>query len=98
MPLLSLREVLHSYKNDIALYEHTIERQFDYGDMLGFYQPNASLSSVVLQYQENSGETIVINNPPDDALPFWPSLNNPGSMLPLVAIESSKPLIQMCIT
>ena len=50
VPLPSLREVLHSYENEIALYEHTIERQFDYGDMLGFSQPNASLSSVVLQY------------------------------------------------
>ena len=92
VPLLSLREVLHSYENEIALYEHTIEREFDYGDMLGFYQPNASLSSVVLQYQETSGEAILINI--GDGIPFfWTFLNNPDTMLPLVAVESSKPLI-----
>ena len=90
VPLVTLRDVLHDSVTDIRLYEQTVEIPFFTGDMLGFSQPNASLSSVVLQYQDKSGEDILLKSLLDEKIPFWPTLYNPSSMLPLIAIETSK--------
>ena len=90
-PLDNLQQILHNSETDIVLYEHRIEREFASGDMLGFLQPDANTSSIILRYQNKSGDNILVNNDlSDDVIPYWATLINPGSMLPLIAIETSK--------
>ena len=89
-PLVDLREVVRNPETGIALFETTVDREHFSGDMFGFSQPNSSSSSVVLQYQRMSGETILTNNLPDNLTIPWDQVFNPGSMFPLVALETSK--------
>ena len=90
-PLDDPQKILHSSETDIALYEHMIDREFSSGDMIGFLQPNASSSSIILRYQDRSGDNILLDEDISiDDIPFWPTRINPGSMLPLIAIETSK--------
>ena len=89
--LTSLNRILHDSETGIGLYEHMMEGGFSSGDMLGFSQPSASNSSIILQYLDKTGDKILINNNiSNNVLPFWPSYDNPGSMFPLLTIETSE--------
>ena len=95
LPLVNLREVVRNPETGIALFEAIVEREHFSGDMFGFSQPNSSLSSIVLQYQGRSGETILSNNLPDNLNFVWDLVTNPNSMFPLVALETSKSAIML---
>ena len=97
LPLVDLHEVVTNPETGITLFEAIVEREHFSGDMFGFSQPNSSLSSVVLQYQRKSGETILSNNLPDNPNFVWDQVTNPNSMFPLVALETSKsPICVQC--
>ena len=87
VPLTGLREVQRNPMTNIVLYEQDLEteREYSAGDMFGFTQLTANLSSVVLQYQDGGGETSLFKNLSSNAGLFLSH-----SMLPLVAIETSE--------
>ena len=82
VPLTSLHRVFHNSATGVGLYEQRIEAGFASGDMIGFSQPEASASSVVLKYQDRNGKTLLIDDPP--------SLPREMSLFPLIAIDSSE--------
>ena len=94
VPLVDLQAVLHNSETGIALYEHIIDRDFVSGDMIGFMQPSDNDSSVVLQYQTRNGDYILFNDLPPNNKDPWTQMSYPQSAFPLVAIETSKRVIQ----
>ena len=79
VPLTSLSRVLYNSATGVGLYQQGIEAQFSTGDMIGFTQSESGMSSVVLRYIENTGETIAVDESPQSLL-----------MLPLAGFDTSK--------
>ena len=79
VPLTSLSPVLYNSATGVGLYQQRIDAQFSSGDMIGFTQSESDMSSVVLRYIENTGETIVVDESPQSLV-----------MLPLVAVDTGK--------
>ena len=78
VPLTNLSRVLYNSATGVGLYQQRIDAQFSTGDMIGFTQSESNMSSVVLRYIENTGETIVVESPKSLV------------MLPLAAVDTSK--------
>ena len=79
VPLTNLSRVLYNSATGVGLYQQRIDAQFSSGDMIGFTQSESDMSSVVLRYIENTGETIVVDESPQSLV-----------MLPLVAVDTGK--------
>ena len=79
--LTDLRRVVYNSATGVGLYEQSVEAEFVSGDMIGFSETEASVSSFVLRYQDMNDRTLLIGDTisPDER-----------RLSPLIAIDSSK--------
>ena len=81
VPLTDLHRMVYNSASGVGLYEQTVEAEYISGDMIGFSQPEAGDSFIVLRYQDRNGLTLVIG----DAI-----LPEELRLFPLIAINSSE--------